>query len=560
MASALDSNSTILEIENNPFQLSLKRHQLALLFRVLNVEQNLRGSSCPFGIMSDKAGTGKTFVVLAMIYYCMCMLDRESSISLIIVPINIYSQWISAFERFYKPNTVKYKCFCNYEEATRIYTDRTLITNNNIILSTPLIYDSLAKTLVSMNIRINRIFFDEADTTQSILQYCIPTITTWFISASIENVFDKKTQKAKIGGYDISLPMLLKNNCYCSHAFIDANIKLPPIVTVPMRCRNFYMDTIIQRMFEKEDMKMLYAHDFSDKGIKNVTNARTTKSHRELVKNIYECLQKTIAQSNLQIAEFKKEVKYSKNRNDRQEKEAQLRDAENKQLKYSGRFTQINDFCDNNLICIQCFSQCYTPEFRTELSFYRTHCKNIVCNSCFNQKMDSMRHDEKTAFLCINCGKEHCLMEYIPDVINVGLEHNKEIEFNNMDKIVVLSKILDICGKKVILVSQHTGSNSVYNFLQKNNNFKFVELNKGNINGLDEILDNFKNKPDVKVLLIDNGSYGVGLNIEYATDMIFFHEVEPLMRHQLIGRAQRFGRTKKLYVWNMFYDGENNDK
>jgi hypothetical protein len=119
------------------------------------------------------------------------------------------------------------------------------------------------------------------------LQYRIPTTTTWFISASIHNVFDTKTRRATIGDYDISLNDVLKNNCYCSYEFIDANIKLPTPINVQIQCHNIYIDTILEQMFNKSEMEMIYAHDFTDKCVKNVTPLRTTKSHKELVKNIF---------------------------------------------------------------------------------------------------------------------------------------------------------------------------------------------------------------------------------------------------------------------------------
>jgi SNF2 family DNA or RNA helicase len=56
--------------------------------------------------------------------------------------------------------------------------------------------------------------------------------------------------------------------------------------------------------------------------------------------------------------------------------------------------------------------------------------------------------------------------------------------------------------------------------------------------------------------LIDDSYFGVGLNIEYATDFIFIHKTDPEIESQLIGRAQRFGRTEKLNIWKLLYPNE----
>ena len=49
----------------------------------------------------------------------------------------------------------------------------------------------------------------------------------------------------------------------------------------------------------------------------------------------------------------------------------------------------------------------------------------------------------------------------------------------------------------------------------------------------------------MKILLIDNAYFGVGLNIEYTTDMIFFHNVEEKMKTQLVVKKE-IGLNKKV--------------
>ena len=119
----------------------------------------------------------------------------------------------------------------------------------------------------------------------------------------------------------------------------------------------------------------------------------------------------------------------------------------------------------------------------------------------------------------------------------------------------MLSKILKICDNKVILFSQYAG---LYHFLQTDSidSYGYLELNAGNVNDLTNILKKFKEDDNIKVLLLDNISIGVGLNIEYATDMIFFSNVKDADKQQLLGRCQRFGRKGKLYVWNLKYKYE----
>ena len=44
-----------------------------------------------------------------------------------------------------------------------------------------------------------------------------------------------------------------------------------------------------------------------------------------------------------------------------------------------------------------------------------------------------------------------------------------------------------------------------------------------------------------------------GMNLENTTDVIFYHKTETVMYKQVIGRAQRPGRTSCLNVHNLLY-------
>ena len=60
----------------------------------------------------------------------------------------------------------------------------------------------------------------------------------------------------------------------------------------------------------------------------------------------------------------------------------------------------------------------------------------------------------------------------------------------------------------------------------------------------------------VKYLLIDDPYFIVGLNLEFVTDIIFFHQADLKIKNQLVGRSQRLGRKKSLNVWFIYYKNE----
>jgi SNF2 family DNA or RNA helicase len=58
------------------------------------------------------------------------------------------------------------------------------------------------------------------------------------------------------------------------------------------------------------------------------------------------------------------------------------------------------------------------------------------------------------------------------------------------------------------------------------------------------------------VLLVNTNNYGNGLNFENTTDVIMLHKFDTEIEHQVLGRAQRCGRTEPLNVWYLLHENE----
>ncbi len=61
---------------------------------------------------------------------------------------------------------------------------------------------------------------------------------------------------------------------------------------------------------------------------------------------------------------------------------------------------------------------------------------------------------------------------------------------------------------------------------------------------------------NIHALLINAWEFGTGLNLQCTTDIIMMHAMSDKTRLQLIGRAQRPGRTTTLRVWHMAHKNE----
>ncbi len=56
-------------------------------------------------------------------------------------------------------------------------------------------------------------------------------------------------------------------------------------------------------------------------------------------------------------------------------------------------------------------------------------------------------------------------------------------------------------------------------------------------------------------ILLNTFHAGSGIDISFATDVIIFHSMG-LYKTQAVGRAQRVGRTDKLFIHNLCYEQE----
>ncbi len=74
---------------------------------------------------------------------------------------------------------------------------------------------------------------------------------------------------------------------------------------------------------------------------------------------------------------------------------------------------------------------------------------------------------------------------------------------------------------------------------------------------INNIINKYKNG-DIKVLLMNSNSYGTGMNLEMTTDIIIYHKMKKNIENQVIGRAQRVGRTQPLHIHYLYHQNEIN--
>jgi SNF2 family DNA or RNA helicase len=113
-----------------------------------------------------------------------------------------------------------------------------------------------------------------------------------------------------------------------------------------------------------------------------------------------------------------------------------------------------------------------------------------------------------------------------------------------------LSKITQ--DMKILIFSENDNSFVAIEKMLIQLGIKHAKL-KGN--SINRVVDEYKNG-SLQVLLVNSNAYGSGLNLENTTDCILLHKFDNEAENQVLGRAQRPGRTKPL---NVIYLLNNNE-
>lgn len=238
--------------------LALKPHQLAVLKRLLDVERN-NYNTHKLGILRDKAGSGKTFCVLALM-----MAEKISNLDLtrtnvIIVPLAIHSQWKEAIDVFNTgaEHPLTYTDFTEYAAVASLMHG-TLNRYSDILITTPLYADTILNACEGARIAVDRVVFDEADS----IEWCIQTQAKagfiWFVSASFKQVPRAYQQRVE------KLNRLQMESCsvWCQPEFVDTVWNLPVPKSNRVKCTSTYVDIVMRPLLNPQQLEQVNAGDY----------------------------------------------------------------------------------------------------------------------------------------------------------------------------------------------------------------------------------------------------------------------------------------------------------
>jgi superfamily II DNA or RNA helicase len=514
-----------------------------------------------YGILADKVGSGKTFMIMGLISYYQTPKERDRIISssiysvmkykdplvpiktnLIIVPHNLTTQWKHAF---------KYSSLRTFTVMKRAEIDHLIYDNSDNLDNLDNLDDSnfiysydciiVSSTMFDLfynrfqEIKWSRIIIDE------IVSIKLPTDIEfkcnfmWFMTATPTGLRHVRrsyirTLVSHIPDYTIN-NIIVKNN----DDFVDTSMNLPSINQIIIKCLTPKELNIVKGYVNEDIMSMLNAGNVHEAIIKLNCNIETSDNILEV---ITKKIKKDIHNQNVDLEYYEKRDMDDEKREEVLKKiKAKIIVLENQCKALEER---IKAFKEEN--CPICYDVYVSP-------MLITCCNNLCCLHCLTKisKCPYCRTElEINKCISINDNKQ-------TEVKETKEVNNEPVLCSKIDNLITLIKMKP--NAKFLVFSNYdvTFDNVMLKLLE--NDIKYGRLVGSGI-VINNIIKKFENG-DIKVLMLNATNYGSGLNLQMATDIIIYHELNLELETQVIGRAQRLGRTEPLNIYYLLHDNEN---
>ncbi len=572
-----------------------------------------------YAFLGDSIGSGKTLTVLAYIasirgkqyiakptvhetsntlihsVYRKPMEQQQKYGRLIIVPHTLYRQWESTIKTDTRLNILCCKSvatFRNPKLAEEIVAADAVLVSNTL-------YQQLQDFAFSQHIRWSQLFIDEPDTiylasTRTPLEHTADFI--WFITgtwASFNiNSFPYFFMNRHIVSADPSIPSIqmrqlllpyldeefaqIVNEQFqgigfqhihsrgffqkyitehpqrynlivrCRDSFRQESMKLPPIIMEIIRCRPSAAQRILNDFLKPEVQLLLHAGD--------ITGALAAlgvekESHCDLITAVTDNQQKELIRLKATY-EFKQSVEYATP----QAKDTALTHLQEKIRSLEEQIASFKERISNisGVVCPICYDEPASKE-----TIVVPCCRQIYCGECILRTLII----RGTCAMCrqeLKAGDLHRVLQPGENSKKADRQEQQAAPAQQLSKSQQLLQILqDNPTGKILVFSRY--ENPFYEIQQELQQHNItVAIVQGNKDVIHSILERFR-CGQIRVLLMSDYSVYSGLNLQDATHVIFYHgRMTSGEETQIIGRAQRLGRTTSLRVIKLLHPNEEN--
>ncbi len=590
--------------------ISLKPHQLAMIYTMLDLEEDkdktfenhmneteISTFDTDIGCLCDKVGTGKSLVILGLIATKKLMpikkkcfrtygnLIREYSLSklnlpinLLVVPHGIINQW----EKYIQEQTqLQYygiknsrdlkesqKLIANYVESGNLepFThDLWLISSTN--------YNKISPSF--LNICISRLIIDEVETIRIPGSKYIKSQFTWYISSSIRILQNPKgvyghesygyvnhygnyvtsyrrvlKEKMAHTGYFRSCLQAISNINFREHIylrsqeeFVKQSFSLPAVKENYIHCKENVYTYVLNGLVNQDVMNMINAGDI--KGAID-HSGYDQENEENLVKLLTYDIEKKLENKKIEL-EGKMKMTYS-NQN---QKVQTLEKINNEISKLEEKIRCIKSRILETEACPICFDN-------IQNRVIAKCCGNPFCYECLMLSLNV----KCECPLCRNTMNRNDLvllstdLDTMPETSDEGgkiLTDKDRTKSENLE--FYIEKVMNSEGPKSILIFAEYDKPllEITDFLNAKG-YRYSHL-KGSSTRIVNIVEKYK-KNEIDILLLNSKYFGSGLNLENTTHLFMYHKMIDHLDKQVIGRAQRPGRTQPLELFRLCYSNE----
>lgn len=573
------------------FKMKLKEHQKTLVAKCIELENEginphgdygldsmYKSIRTNIGIIGDKTGSGKTLSVCALIEHNKTpqivskitkthmyghnnifveTKDRDDyleklPLTLIVVPHSIIKQWKQCIMSCFTPEEFEVVNTTKTFNSLDVFKLRKL----KVLLVSGTFYKRIQELSGDENLHLNRVVFDEVDSMNTPNARHIPSNFYWFVSASYKNILSpyprwNYSYNNWQNNYQISSG--ISNNAYAKNifmcfqktnvphmttlisklvvknedAFVENSFELPEMNIQMVKCRDSGLISILNGVVHSNIINCLNAGDVD--GAVSYINQDNVDTEVNIIEGVLQGL--TIKLSNINT-----ELRYAAEciyvNEDVRTKKIDKLNRERTELE--SKMQLIRERIKATDMCTICLEK---PRVKTITKC----CNNAFCFECLAGWLR-----KKTS--CPLC--KHAPLSIETDLYVVkSVEEDAKIESTTIaepTKLQFLQSHLSKISKemKILIFSENDNSFVSVEKMLIQSDINYAKL-KGN--STNRVVDDYKNG-SLQVLLVNSNAYGSGLNLENTTDIILLHKFDNEAENQVLGRAQRPGRTKPLNV------------
>lgn len=541
------------------------------------------------GILADKVGAGKSYEILALVLQdamrmnananananaaqvvesardatvhqmtrffcsdrlvltCSVVSQPTAALTVIVVPHALVGQWVH-----YATRLIGTKLRVGVVHRSRHLPIN--VDDHDVIIVSTTFHNDIAMLLRDKTVR--RVVYDEADNVRIPNCRTISASFHWFATASYRNLLHNDIRSsgfirstfADLAYTAVSRAltnaMVLKNR----NDFVDASLNVPPIVSCVVLCKSPVAVSVLRGMVDRVVLDCLNAGD--------VTSAmqHIAPSHRQSETNIVSALVEKLSTKlhNLRIRVEQLETMRFDSPEEQQAEATRLAEkVQAVEQKIASIRQRVQD-CDSCCICFNDFTN----------KTIAPCCSNAYCFACITR----WTAHRPLCPLCkspLDASKVYVVSEEAASASEAsgsgsGSRRAAAAELpEKLDQLeaVLRERVTEFDGGRVLLCSgfENTFTSGVIPMLDRMGiSHRFLKGNQDTTTG---IVRDFK-AGRVRVLLVNPNNYGSGLNCEMTTDVILMHKFSTEIEQQVIGRAQRVGRTAPLKVWSLLYENE----